>query len=107
MEKIKIFIKNRYIFFKRLYKDYLLLFIKKDKLLSFNIDNRIISILSSSSNNILEVLTTNSINYIIVDNIDIIEIKSFTNNSYNLYKKKAYLITLSNIIINKDHTSNV
>lgn len=95
------------IFFKRLYKDYLLLFIKKDKLLSFNIDNRIISILSSSSNNILEVLTTNSINYIIVDNLDIIEIKTFTNNSYNLYKKKAYLITLSNIIINKDHTSNV
>lgn len=99
--------KNRYIFFKRLYKDYLLLLIKKDKLLSFNIDNRIISILSSSSNNILEVLTTNSINYIIVDNLDIKEIKSFTNNSYNLYKKKAYLITLSNIIINKDHTSNV
>ena len=99
--------KNRYIFFKRLYKDYLLLFIKKDKLLSFNIDNRIISILSSSSNNILEVLTTNSINYIIVDNLDIIEIKTFTNNSYNLYKKKAYLITLSNIIINKAHTSNV
>ena len=99
--------KNRYIFFKRLYKDYLLLFIKKDNLLSFNIDNRIISILSSSSNNILEVLTTNSINYIIVDNLDIIEIKTFTNNSYNLYKKKAYLITLSNIIINKDHTSNV
>ncbi|MDD6418916.1 MAG: hypothetical protein PUF66_02010 [Clostridium sp.] len=95
------------IFFKRLYKDYLLLIIKKDKLLSFNIDNRIISILSSSSNNILEVLTTNSINYIIVDNLDIIEIKTFTNNSYNLYKKKAYLITLSNIIINKDHTSNV
>ena len=85
----------------------MLLFIKKDKLLSFNIDNRIISILSSSSNNILEVLTTNSINYIIVDNLDIIEIKTFTNNSYNLYKKKAYLITLSNIIINKDHTSNV
>jgi hypothetical protein len=85
----------------------LLLLIKKDKLLSFNIDNRIISILSSSSNNILEVLTTNSINYIIVDNLDIIEIKSFTNNNYNLYKKKAYLITLSNIIINKDHTSNV
>lgn len=99
--------KNRYIFFKRLYKYYLLLFTKKDKLLSFNIDNRIISILSSSSNNILEVLTTNSINYIIVDNLDIIEIKSFTNNNYNLYKKKAYLITLSNIIINKDHTSNV
>ena len=95
------------IFFKRLYKDYLLLFIKKDKLLSFNIDNRIISILSSSSNNILEVLTTNSINYIIVDNLDIIEIKTFTNNSYNLYKKKAYLIALSNIIINKAHTSNV
>lgn len=85
----------------------MLLIIKKDKLLSFNIDNRIISILSSSSNNILEVLTTNSINYIIVDNLDIIEIKTFTNNSYNLYKKKAYLITLSNIIINKDHTSNV
>ena len=85
----------------------MLLFIKKDNLLSFNIDNRIISILSSSSNNILEVLTTNSINYIIVDNLDIIEIKTFTNNSYNLYKKKAYLITLSNIIINKDHTSNV
>ena len=85
----------------------MLLFIKKDKLLSFNIDNRIISILSSSSNNILEVLTTNSINYIIVDNPDIIEIKTFTNNSYNPYKKKAYLITLSNIIINKDHTSNV
>lgn len=63
--------------------------------------------LSSSSDNILEVLTTNSINYIIVDNLDIIEIKSFTNNSYNLYKKKAYLITLSSIIINKDHTSNV
>ena len=85
----------------------MLLLIKKDKLLSFNIDNRIISILFSSSNNILEVLTTNSINYIIVDNLDIIEIKSFTNNNYNLYKKKAYLITLSNIIINKDHTSNV
>ena len=99
--------KNGYLFFKRLYKDYLLLLIKKDKLLSFNIDNRIISILFSSSNNILEVLTTNSINYIIVDNLDIIEIKSFTNNNYNLYKKKAYLIALSNIIINKDHTSNV
>ena len=99
--------KNRYIFFKRLYKDYLLLFVKKDKLLSFNIDNNIISILSSSTDDILEILTTNSINYIIIDNLDIIEIKSFTNNTYNLYKKKAYLITISNIITNKDHTNNV
>ena len=63
--------------------------------------------LSSSNNDILEILTTNSINYMIVDNLDIIEIKSFTNNSYNLYKKKTYLITISNIIINKDHTNIV
>lgn len=102
--------KNRYIFFKRLYSDYLLLFTKKEKLIAFNIDNTIISILENSSDTITKILTDKNISYIVVGNLDIIERKNFTNNNYNLYKKKAYLINMSNKLINKyykDHTDNV
>ena len=61
--------KNRYIFFKRLYSDYLLLFTKKEKLIAFNIDNTIISILENSSDTITKILTDKNISlFQILDN---------------------------------------
>ena len=102
--------KNRYIFFRRLYKDYLLLFTMKRKLIAFNVDYKIISILVGPGDDVTEILDANNINYIIIDNLDILEKKCFINNNYNLYKKMAHLITISNKLIDKyykDHTDNV
>lgn len=64
--------KNRYLFF-----------IKKKKLKTYDIDT-----------NILQTLDKEQINYIIVDNLDIIESKKYINNSYSLYRKKAKLVKL-------------
>ena len=71
--------KNRYIFFKRLFPNYVVLL--NDK--TMGIDKYL-----------KEFIKNNDINYIIVDNDNIIEIKKVENNNYKYYVMRLFLKNL-------------
>lgn len=87
--------KNRYLFF-----------IEKKKLKTYDIDTNILSLVKTKDN-ILETLNKEQINYIIVDNLDIIESKKYINNSYGLYKKKAKLVKLIYKVVVKEYYNQI
>ena len=64
---------NRYLFTKRLYKDYLVFILSKNNLITYDID---LEIYNSYKNNIFNL----NINYIILDNLDL-----------NIYKYSYYV----------------
>ena len=68
-----IIIKTRYLFLKRLYPNYVIIILKKDKYITFDIDNKIFNLLNNSFNN----LDKNYINYLIIDNLNIIKINIY------------------------------
>lgn len=73
---------NRYIFIKRIYKDSLIIFIKNNKYYCIKEDKDIFKI---CKNNISEV-RKNKINYLIIDNLVVIESHFYKDNNYNKYK---------------------
>ena len=76
-------LRNRYSFIKKVYPNTLLIFIKNNKY--FCIDNDYY--IYKYFNNDIKQLRLNNIDYIIIDNLNIIE-KSFNkNNYYNKYYK--------------------
>ena len=79
--------KNRYYFLKRLYKDYVIVFKKKNYYLYGK--DKFIRYLKK--NTIINTLENLHINYIIVDNLDI-KIKKFNDNKYYLYLYRTILI---------------
>ena len=87
--------KNRYLFF-----------IEKKKLKTYDIDTNILSLVKTKDN-ILETLDKEQINYIIVDNLDIIESKTYINNSYSLYRKKAKLVKLIYKVVVKEYYNQI
>ncbi len=87
--------KNRYLFF-----------IEKKKLKTYDIDTNILSLVKTKDN-ILQTLDKEQINYIIVDNLDIIESKKYINNSYGLYKKKAKLVKLIYKVVVKEYYNQI
>ena len=87
--------KNRYLFF-----------IEKKKLKTYDIDTNILSLVKTKDN-ILETLNKEQINYIIVDNLDIIESKKYINNSYGLYKKTAKLVKLIYKVVVKEYYNQI
>ena len=72
--------KNRYIFFKRLFKDYIIVFKIKDKYTSIEIDKLLIPYLNK-----------NNINYVIINEDNNVEIHTFSVNEYDYYVKKILL----------------
>lgn len=79
--------KNRYIFFKRLYKDYVIVFVEKDRYISFGIDKYL-----------LEFINNKDLNYIIVDNDNDIKVKKFKVNKYREYVYKIFLFHLIDFV---------
>lgn len=77
--------KERYEVIKKLYPNYLILLIKNNKYYTFDEDKLIFNYLKRKLNNI---------NYIILDNLDIIVKKEYENNNYLYYYTKYKLINL-------------
>jgi len=84
---------RRYVYLKKLYPDYLIVFVnyKKNKVSfeTFGFDNLILNYLKLSE------LDKHSISYIIVDNLEIIEKRSYIYNNYYRYKK---MILVKNLL---------
>ena len=86
--------KNRYLFLKRQYSDYLILFYKKGKMTSYSIDKKIFDYITKNNINIVNV------NYIIIDEKNNIDKHEFKNNKYYELLKKYYVNSILNKIIN-------
>lgn len=80
---------NRYNFTKNVYKDYIVLIVRKRKLYTFNQDKRILNYIGF--NNKLYRIRKKEINYLILDDLDIIEIREYDNNNYNKYLLLSYI----------------
>ncbi len=74
--------KNRYYFFKKLFKEYVIVFEKNKKYVSLGIDNILIKYLNDS------------INYIVINNDNKIDVYEFNKNNYRLYVYKVFLNNL-------------
>ena len=74
---------NRYKFTKNIYKDYIVLIIKNKKYYSFDKDKKILDYINF--NNKLYLLKKYSINFIVLDNLEILSINNYDVNNYYKY----------------------
>ncbi len=79
--------KERYEVIKKLYPNYLILLIKNNKYYTFDEDKIIFNYINRNLNRY-------EINYIILDNLDIIVKKEYENNNYLNYYFKINLINI-------------
>jgi len=84
--------KNIYKFIKNIYKDYIIFIVKKDKYYTFKNDELICKCFNVSLDNINKY----NLNYLVLDNLDIIEIKEYDNNKYYEYLIKNIFINVIN-----------
>ena len=80
--------KNRLMFFKKLYPKYLVFIKSKNKLKLNDIDNKILDFINNHKGY--------KVNYIIVDNLDIIKCKNYEFNDYDNVFFKIKLVDLIN-----------
>ena len=81
-------LKTRYNFIKRLYKDYIIIFKKNNN--NYIYDYEFLRLFKDKLN-IIDKLNKYHINYIIIDNMKIINIKKYSDNKYNYYNNR-YII---------------
>lgn len=82
--------KNRYEFIKKIYKDYVIFIIKREKYCTLGNDKLICDLYGINIKNINE----KEINYLILDNLELIEINKFENNKYYEYLIRSVIISL-------------
>jgi hypothetical protein len=76
--------KNKYYFFKRLYKDFVIIFIDKDNnMRSYEVDNML-----------LKYIKNEDISYVMVSNDFVVNVVSRCNNKYYEYLIKELLIKI-------------
>ena len=76
--------KNKYFFFKRLYKDFVIIFIDKDNnMRSYEVDNML-----------LKYIKNEDISYVMVSNDFVVNVVSRCNNKYYEYLIKELLIKI-------------
>lgn len=85
--------KNRYQIIKKLYPNYLILFLKKEKYISVGIDKKIIKYLKIKS---FKKINNYKINYLILDNLEITYKQNF--NEENIYQRTYLIVSLLEII---------
>ncbi len=83
---------NRYSFTKKIYPKYIVLLIHKNKYYSYDIDRKILSYIMFK--NKTYILRKKHINYLILDELDIIEKYDYDDNMFDKY---VYLIYLNKI----------
>ena len=78
------FVLNKYYFFKRLYKDFVIIFIDKDnKMRSYDVDSML-----------LKYIKNEDISYVMVSNDFVVNVVSRCNNKYYEYLIKELLIKI-------------
>ena len=87
---------NRYKFTKNIYKDYIVLIIKNKKYYSFDKDKKILDYINF--NNKLYLLKKYSINYIVLDNLEILSINNYDINNYYKYLYMSYIKDILSVI---------
>ena len=80
---------KRYYFIKRLYPKTIIIIKQKEKYISFDIDKDILTFIDDYS-----VLDKYHINYMIIDNLDIIKFQKYQNNDYDKYMYISKLVKL-------------
>ena len=80
---------NRYYFTKNVYPKYIVLLIKKDYYYSFGKDREILILIGFK--NKMSLLKKKRINYVVLDNLDIVREESFPDNNYDKYMMLMYL----------------
>lgn len=87
-------LKTRYKFVKKLYSDYIIIFRKNNYNYIYNYE--FLSLINDKIS-IINKLNKYHINYIIIDNMKIVDIIMFKDNKYNSYKKRyiIYKIVIS------------
>ena len=84
---------NRYRFTKEVYPDYLILLYKKGKYYTFGKDRRVLEYIKF--NNKTNILRKYRINYLVLDELDIIEKYEYLNNELDRY---LYLIRMKKML---------
>ena len=74
---------NRYKFTKNIYPDYIVLLTRKNKFITFDIDLKLTDYLEVDED--LTILDKLHINYLVLDDLEIINIKSYKDNNYDKY----------------------
>ena len=87
---------NRYKFTKNIYKDYIVLIIKNKKYYSFDKDKKILDYINF--NNKLYLLKKYSINFIVLDNLEILSINNSDVYNYYIYLYISYVKDLLLVI---------
>lgn len=90
--------KNRYLVTKNIFEDYLILIKQNQQYVSYDIDKMIINKLNIKKIKDLKYL---KINYLILDNLQIIEKEAYQDNTYNDYYLKIKLLNIIERIYNK------
>ena len=84
---------KRYLFVKRIYPDYVVFILSKNKLITYNKD---LDIYNYLKNDLFEL----NINYIIVDNLEL-KFYNFENNNYFYYFKLILILEIIRYIKNR------
>ena len=74
---------NRYKFTKNIYPNYIVLLTRKNKYITYDIDLKLIDYLEVDED--LTILDKLHINYLVLDDLEIINIKSYKDNNYDKY----------------------
>lgn len=74
---------NRYLFTKNVYNNYLVIIYRLGNYYSFYSDKEIIKYIKFKGNT--RILKQKRINYLILNNLDIVEINNYNNNTYDYY----------------------
>lgn len=90
---------NRYIFLKRVYHDYLIIFRKNEKFVSYGIDKELLDFLNFKR---LKLLKRLKINYLVIENLTILEKEHFETNNYDLYYKRYALMKIMKYLIYRE-----
>ena len=88
--------KSRYEFTKNKYKDYIVLIRKNNTLYYFDQDKKILDYIDFKDK--IYKIRKRNINYLILDDLDIIEINKYNKNNYNKYLLSSYLKDILNEI---------
>lgn len=86
---------NRYEFIKNLYSNYIIFIKKKDKYYTYYLDNFVLQLLKVDYYKKIE---NYKINYLLIDNLEVVSKVCYRNNNYNKYLVIYLINDIFNII---------
>lgn len=98
--------KNRYQFAKSIYKDYIILIKYRNNYITYDNDNLICHYIGFYKNKKIKIFHKFKINYLILDELDIIKKITFDTNKYEKYSYLANLTIVIKKIKNKLISNN-